>query len=1137
MPRNLEELLGEINTAISPAFRGRLVQRGLARGLVWNAGVLPSGAPQFSHRLSGELIAYGLGLFRLALSLRDADRNHALLPNAFERAAEAIEAVVRNGDPAWPERGFYTMIASSAYHLGHFSARAFSLFGGTARDLNLSPSEAVLRHLLVRDITGLHAALVTWAQEGIGFDAALARKLDQLSEGLDFNNALHLALTTLFHRAVAQYDHALEASDAASRQAALDSLNEGTSTAAEFRHVPFYWLYTIARHLLDDLWDHCLHVRLPMPLNDPPDSQWDRLRRLFIALVSRRTPAELDLWPSQLDAAQRSLDVRDDLVVALPTSAGKTRVAELCILRALSLGQRVVFVTPLRALSAQTERTLRRTFVPLGFSVSSLYGSSGATGDDLDSLANRDVVVSTPEKLDFALRNDPSLLEKVGLVVLDEGHSIGAGEREVRYEVLVQRLLRRTDAAQRRVVCLSAMLPPGDQLDDFTAWLRQDESGQAIRSEWRPTRQRFGEIVWLGQQARLNFRVGNDRPFVPSFLTAKIPSQGRRRTPFPKDGQELTLASAWQFIAQGQTVLIYCPQRRSVEPLASEVLQLHQQGFLPSLLVGSSTVLTDAINIGSEWLGANHPAVGCLRLGVAVHHGQLPRPFLRAIEDLLRKQILRVTIASPTLAQGLNLSATTLLFHSLFRAGKLIPAEEFVNVAGRAGRAFVDVEGQVLCVDFKAELGTRWNGLVQAARFRDLRSGLLQLVLALCKKLRERTEFSVAQVVEYVTGNAAAWKPPEDTEEEPHRARDWNAELARLDAALLSLVQHDTPVEDLVNTLDNALASSLWQRSLRREDGESQALATALLRGRAGFIWRQSNATQRRGYFSAGVSFETGRLLDANASTLNQLLLEANTAFTQGRNDEAIAAVLAFARIAFTIEPFAPDELPDGWENIATDWILGRSMADLAGGMEAKTVAFIDAALVYRLVWALEAVRVRASVTGEIEDDECAGRAALAVETGTPDCCAALLIQFGVPSRIAAIKAVRDCAPGFTDASGLREWLRSELVTELMRDPKWPTEETASMWREFCDNQHNGASGRWDITPFQTPVAWCQPPPKPGTVVRVLPDSITTKPAVYSLDFARLGVMERFPQKFSEGVFLVKVGNDGKSMIGEYLGP
>ncbi len=73
------------------------------------------------------------------------------------------------------------------------------------------------------------------------------------------------------------------------------------------------------------------------------------------------------------------------------------------------------------------------------------------------------------------------------------------------------------------------------------------------------------------------------------------------------------------------------------------------------------------------------------------------RPFLRAIERLLKDQLVKVTIASPTLAQGLNLSATTVLFYSLTRSGVLISGEEFANVAGRAGRAFVDVEGQVLC--------------------------------------------------------------------------------------------------------------------------------------------------------------------------------------------------------------------------------------------------------------------------------------------------------------------------------------------------------------------------------------------------------------------------------------------------------
>lgn len=68
------------------------------------------------------------------------------------------------------------------------------------------------------------------------------------------------------------------------------------------------------------------------------------------------------------------------------------------------------------------------------------------------------------------LRNDPSLIDNVGLVVFDEGHMIGLGEREIRYEAFVQRLLRRSDAAGRRIVCLSAILPEGQQLDDFVAW-------------------------------------------------------------------------------------------------------------------------------------------------------------------------------------------------------------------------------------------------------------------------------------------------------------------------------------------------------------------------------------------------------------------------------------------------------------------------------------------------------------------------------------------------------------------------------------------------------------------------------------------------------------------------------------------
>nr|WP_041926732.1 DEAD/DEAH box helicase [Methylocystis sp. SC2] len=115
----------------------------------------------------------------------------------------------------------------------------------------------------------------------------------------------------------------------------------------------------------------------------------------------------------------------------MPTSAGKTRVAEIAALMTLSSARRVLIVTPLRALSAQTERSFRKIFAPLGFSVSSLYGTSGLSAGDEDALRSREIVIATPEKLDFALRSDPALIDDVGLIVLDEGQMIGPSESEI----------------------------------------------------------------------------------------------------------------------------------------------------------------------------------------------------------------------------------------------------------------------------------------------------------------------------------------------------------------------------------------------------------------------------------------------------------------------------------------------------------------------------------------------------------------------------------------------------------------------------------------------------------------------------------------------------------------------------------
>jgi superfamily II RNA helicase len=158
-----------------------------------------------------------------------------------------------------------------------------------------------------------------------------------------------------------------------------------------------------------------------------------------------------------------------------------------------------------------------------------------------------------------------------------------------------------------------------------------------------------------------------------------------------------TLSCDGMAIGRGPTdrshLLSAAPKRRAVRKL---IVDLHERGALRSLLEANPDVLGTAIALGEEWLGANSAILKCLRLGVALQHGALPTAYRREIERLLRDNVLKVTISSPPLAQGLNLSATAVAMHSLHRSGERIDISEFKNVIGRAGRAYVDVEGIVL---------------------------------------------------------------------------------------------------------------------------------------------------------------------------------------------------------------------------------------------------------------------------------------------------------------------------------------------------------------------------------------------------------------------------------------------------------
>lgn len=1164
MPTTPEAIAAAIEEAATTGFRGHLIARGQARAIIWRDGALPADAPAFAPNLSYDLHSYGYGLLGLGLRLRELGGDATQARIAFEQAATALEAVIAKGDPEELDRDFHFVMTAASYHLAHLSARAYSLLAIVQHDANFSPTERALAQLMRRDFGALRSSSLAYRLSGEGSDAQIAAVIQSslddiekaenpLNEGNDFLlNGIDTALTDTFFAAMALFLLALERGERPLLDLALERLRVGLGVCSELNMLPQWWTYRIAIHLLSDLWSYTFHARVPFQPLGGEAADWPRLRGMFIALLQRRPKAEIDLWPSQIEAAARAVDQSDDLVVSLPTSAGKTRIAELCILRCLAGGQRVFFITPLRALSAQTEATLQKTFSPLGKTISALYGSIGASGFDEDAIREQNIVVATPEKLDFALRNDPTLLDDVGLLVFDEGHMIGLSEREVRYEVQIQRLLRRPDAHERRIVCLSAILPDGDQLDDFAAWLRRDHPGNIIKNDWRPTRLRFGEVVWTSPTARLNLRVGDERPWVQRFLTGiappnRVPPKRRRTRLFPDNQRELCLATAWRLVDDGQTVLIFCPLRRSVEPFADVILDLHERGSLRSLLEADPAVLNTAIALGEEWLGPNSSILKCLRLGVALHHGALPTAYRKEVERLLRDNVLKVTISSPTLAQGLNLSATAVIMHSLHRNRERIEISEFRNVIGRAGRAYVDVEGIVLFPMFDdiANKRRNWEALITDLGAREMESGLVRLVVELLSRMRRRVDGDLDQFVEYVVNNAAAWVFPEIVGESPEdRERaiaDWERHVATLDTAILSLLgENDVPDDQVETALDGILQSSLWQRRLVRQSDQLQRVLKAGLVSRSRLVWSESTPRRRRGYFLAGVGLKAGHALDAIAANANLLLVQANEAILQGDAETAIASITALAEHVFAFQPFEPDHTPANWRDILRTWLLGQPLTGIATDQESETLQFVEGALVYRLPWAMEAIRVRATANEDAindipVDDHELGLAVPAVETGTLNRSASILIQAGFSSRLAAIKAVTDTGAVFRTGRELRQWLNSAAVAAWSALPDWPTPETRVMWTDFAQRFVPRQDRTWMDRRYRVKVEWLVAPPTPNTPLHV--HTWEGQQRVLSGDGALLGTVLAQLNPSSSGLVRATVSEDGASIDITYLGP
>lgn len=1123
--------------------------------MIRRAGVLPPDAPQFSPFLDADLLHYGDAMLSTSLDLLEASADDTtgqitLAVRGFIQSSYAIEAAIRNAAPT-ADSVFHGLVAGAASHLGGYAARAFSLIQASRGSGRLTPMELTLADLLTRDLSSIERRTHSLRSSPQVSDEALLAALTTANgeasdeNGLDRVGPVLLLLSENYLSAVSAALFSIESGRRDLLDTALEELRLGEQASLDMSAPGPWWVYRLTRLLLVDLFNTSLETNIP---DEPPAGaaerveRWRYLRRTFVASLLARERSEIDLWPSQLHVVDRIFQDQRDLVVALPTSAGKTRIAELSILACLARDRRTVYVTPLRALSAQTEHVLARTFSPLGIRVSSLYGSMGTSDVDEDNLRSSEIVVATPEKLDFALRSDPSVLDDVGLVVLDEGHMIGASEREVRYEAQIQRLLRRTDAATRRILCLSAVFPSGSELDDFVAWITDDEPDGLHRESWRPTEQRFGLVEWREDHARLIVTLGPDQPFIPRYFEAKEPS-GRRRKMFPDSQREHVIATAWRLVEEGQTVLVFCPQRNWVEPYAGAIIKLHEQGLVSSVLP-PDVDLSDALAVGTEWFGAGHPILGCLKLGVAIHHGALPGPFRREVERLLQRGSLKVTIASPTLAQGLNLSASAVLFHGLRRGRDLLKGSEFANVIGRAGRAFVDTEGLVLYPVFEPTQARRrdWLELTQGDGGKALQSGLIEIGVALLRRMYVSQGLnSVEPLLVYLTGGPD-WSlpvvPHETNDGRAAATESWRENLELLDIGILSIVGdsgQEIGADAATQLVADALRDSLWDRQLRRDEDLTTAAVRELVYSRTRHLWRTATPSQRRGWFLAGLGADAGSELSRVSGRIIAMAGQAETAILAADYETATDLLVAIADIVFAVKVFEPETKLGNWQEILRHWVCGLALSNVTGD-RVDVAQFIESDVIYRLVWGMEAARVYEAAHGNADVDALLGSAVTAIETGTFNRAASILIRCGFDYRLAAISAVTSTNATFDSTNGMRQWI-NELEPAYALSADWPTPESRSAWETFANPSRTRRSRRWSRqTEDLQNVTWYGAAPDPDAWLRVTdagPDTIE----IWSTGFDLLGEATVRLDRERQGVLRARRHRSDTGVRLHYRGP
>lgn len=485
----------------------------------------------------------------------------------------------------------------------------------------------------------------------------------------------------------------------------------------------------------------------------------------------RRPGFPKELWPSQRLLGIAHMFAGRSGVVQMPTSAGKTRSVEM-ILRSAFLADRTrvaVLVAPFRALCHEIAASFRHSFRNEDVKVNEL--SDALQLDFTDQIAEllgtappstRYLLVLTPEKLLYVLRQAPELATHLGLVVYDEGHQFDSGKRGITYELLLAEIKSQV-AATVQTVLISAVIKNATAVG---SWLIGADPNVVDGTGLLSTARSVAFATWSEALGQLWFFESGDYQkrdyFVPRSIEAQelqLLGRERERQFFPRRGD-----AAWRDVslylgirlAPSGTVAIFCGRKDTASSLAARAVDVYARGFslTPPSQASNPDEVQRLVHLASQHFGADSVLAKAAALGVFVHHGTTPQGTRLSVEYAMQQELIKLVVCTSTLAQGVNLPIRYLVVSGVNQGADRIKTRDFQNLIGRAGRAGMHTEGLVIFADPRVmdkRRQERWRldaaiELLTPENAEDTSSSLLTLVSPL-RTADERGELSVAQAV------------------------------------------------------------------------------------------------------------------------------------------------------------------------------------------------------------------------------------------------------------------------------------------------------------------------------------------------------------------------------------------------------